>query len=230
MTARSPYPVVHLREPWFESRFEFQNRIIEDWELEVYNYPPIQTTVQKHNGCLELARKYQVSDTQTAMVPLQMYESDFKGRWVCGIDALNRPCGTFAFPWDIVLHGHKSCDVDSLYGKIPLTVDVRTNMFGPDTAFPLRHWSDEHLWQYIEENEVPVDLYRYDHPEDKSANTDWVAGCTRCMDRDGPKVVVCPKLNVEIPNVSDQLVYTEPEFPMHFDAETKPGVADDDNL
>jgi hypothetical protein len=134
---------------------------------------------------------------------------------VCGLrDVLNRPIGDFAYPWDVVFHGHKSSDTDPLFGAVPLSCDVQMNQGGPALAFVLRDWTDGDVWEYTKQFEVPQQTDRYnvetgEENPDRTFNPDYLEGCCRCIDRDGPATVFCPKLKCQIGNVSHQVRYVE---------------------
>ena len=85
--------------------------------------------------------------------------------------------------------------------------------------FPLRDWTHEDVWQYIEENDVPYDKARYmkvdgewsERPRQRY-NADYVHACTACLDREsGEKLVHCPKLGFEIESNVEKVPWVEPE-------------------
>jgi hypothetical protein len=120
---------------------------------------------------------------------------------------------------DAVWIGHKGCDSDPILGG-----DAGTRIEGrivPGQAtmyFPLRDWTHNDIWDYIEKNDVPYDEDRYEKVDgrwgekrDKSHNVDYVHACTRCVDRrvDAPKFVDCPKLKMKIENVAHMVPWSD---------------------
>ena len=56
---------------------------------------------------------------------------------------------------------------------------------GVNAVFPLRHWTDQDVWDYTELNRVPYDKRRYQNRaelDDKWLNPDYVHACTACID------------------------------------------------
>jgi 3'-phosphoadenosine 5'-phosphosulfate sulfotransferase (PAPS reductase)/FAD synthetase len=89
--------------------------------------------------------------------------------------------------------------VDLYEGPVPLKYDqTHSADAGVNLVFPLRHWSDNDVWDYIEAERVPYDKSRYqDRAElpDKWLNPDYVHACTACIDpREKARTVPCPKL------------------------------------
>jgi 3'-phosphoadenosine 5'-phosphosulfate sulfotransferase (PAPS reductase)/FAD synthetase len=114
------------------------------------------------------------------------------------------------WPWMTVFHGHKSCDVDPYEGPVPLKHDA-ADAGGVNVVFPLRHWTDDDVWQYIEDNHVDYDKRRYaGHLEvpDKWLNSDFIHACTLCCDprNTTDTEVFCPKLKRNVPNVGSKVL------------------------
>jgi hypothetical protein len=72
--------------------------------------------------------------------------------FVCGLQWLTRPKTLGGqWPWTTVFIGHKNSDVDPYEGPVPLKAD-QVQTAGVTAVFPLRHWTDEDVWDYIETN------------------------------------------------------------------------------
>ena len=88
-----------------------------------------------------------------------------------------------------------------------------------ELVLPLRDWTHEDVWQYIEDNDVPYDKARYVKTDGvwgeragQLYNADYVHACTACLDREsGEKVVHCPKLGFEIESNVNKVPWVEPE-------------------
>ena len=225
-------PVLFHREPFFPEKYAFSNGVIEDWGLSVYDYPACATALagqnteassQKSEGKrnFEVLNFYQVGRSQgvvpTGIDPDSEERINCGERFLCGRDdLLKKPLGTFDFPWDGVLVGHKSSDKDPMWGDLHLHVDVRQMPGGADWYFPLRHWTDDDIWEYTEAFGVPVHRLRYEKVDgvwgeraDKKLNPDYFPACMRCLDRQGPVVVRCPKLDLEVTNISAQVRHVD---------------------
>ena len=224
VTGVGSLPVIWHREPWGPLKYEFGERIVREWGLRVYDWAPAAVTLMEGNGHVSLVNHYQVSRSgKTCALPVDIEEpSDFRGPdWVCGLkDVLNRPKGKFDYPWDVVLHGHKSSDVDPLLGAVPLEQDVvLSNEGAPAVAFPLRNWTDGDVWEFSRRYDVPQQWDRYDRETgkenpDRTTNPDYFEGCMRCIDRRQGATVYCPKLRMRVNNISGQMDYREsrPEY------------------
>lgn len=224
-------PVVCYREPWMPEKQAFVNRVISEWGLTVWDYAPSAVALCKGNGRIDVIQHYQIG--QTAMMlargtePLDEVAADGPtlgcgSTWLCGRDTfLSRPLGTFNFPWDAMFIGHKSSDVDPTSGGVPLAVDVMDTPGTAAAVYPLREWTDEDVFAYIERYGVPYDESRYLQlgpgdwtlSEDITANPDYYRTCLACCDPDAAPFVRCPKTGLEINNVSARVPFIEPSLP-----------------
>ena len=84
--------------------------------------------------------------------------------WACAVDMLDRPKQDrlVVSKCDAAWVGHKRCDTDKVLGGDAGTrVEGRMMPEHMSLFFPLRDWTHEDVWQYIEENDVPYDKARY---------------------------------------------------------------------
>lgn len=215
-------PIVFHRDPWWPKKYAFADRIISEWHLEVHDYAPSAVTLWQGKEIMAFTNHYQIGPTQQSFlqVPKNILPPEAGRKYLCGIrDVLNRPTGTYNYPFDLVLIGHKSSDQDQIAGKVPLHVDVKHNEgIAPDAAFPLRHWTDDDIWDYTAQHGVPQQEDRYDVANrkewsDKWTNSDYANVCIACCDkRSSAKSVRCPMLDREVVNVADRVPYAEPQF------------------
>jgi hypothetical protein len=218
-------PVVFHREPWFPERYAFADSVIREWSLTVFDWPPERASLCHSRGHFSIFEFYQLAPGKHTGLPQDCYEpADPTQPMLCGLrDVLGRPKGQFTAPWDCFFHGHKSSDVDPLLGQIPLTVDLKLNTGAPAAAFVLRDWSDADIWEYIATQNVPYQATRYEQKPDgtwgehadRQLNPDYLAACTRCMDRRNPATVFCPKLQRQINNIAHELPHQEMTQPTH---------------
>jgi hypothetical protein len=201
-----PIPVIYHRYPYFPAKHEFAEQVIRSWTLEAYDFPPLHCGVKHNEHRLELVARYQLGRSAID-VPINTEAPLPRRAYVCGLEWLQRPKTLGAqWPWETVFIGHKSSDVDPFEGPVPLkydqthSTDARVNL-----VFPLRHWTDNDVWDYILAEGVPYDKRRYqDRAElpDKWLNPDYVHACTACIDpREKAKWVYCPKLNAAVRNM-----------------------------
>ena len=222
---KAKIPVVFFREQWQPQKYAFQNRIIEDWGLEVYTWHPTRSNFQQTDDEFEVQNQYIFDNTDmtcpTGITPMKDGQP-----WACALDIYNRPknAGIIA-NWDVMFVGHKHCDSDPIYGgDAGVRVDVRINPGQCNAYYPMKGWTHDDVFQYCEDNNVPIQLDRYEKVDakwgemkDRSQNCDYVHACTACIDRreEAPKFVHCPKLNCTIENVSNRVQWADQSIPTY---------------
>ena len=215
-------PVIFHRDPWFAHKYTFADRMIREWNLTVWDWQPVYTSLWHGKGIIAFTNHYQIGTTPdgenvTCAVPKNILPPEHGKPFLCGLaDLIHRPTGRFDYPWDMVFIGHKSTDQDQIAGRVPLHTDLHRTEHGPAAAFPLRYWTDDDIWDYTERFAVPVQTDRYyrddlgwDELRDKTANSDYWQACIACIDRRNGPVVDCPKLGRQVRNVSDVVRHEE---------------------
>lgn len=216
------FPILFHREPFNPLKYQFANRIIEEWKLVVYDYPPITTAVNERDGVAEIVNFYQAG-SKLVYLPTGIRTPEDGEPFLCGLrDLYSRPMGTYAFPWDLGFVAHKSTDVDPILGSAELKVDLKVNYESVNYLFPLRYFTDADVWEYHKRFDLPVNTKRYD-PEsgyreraDITWNNDYHNCCVLCLLKSSPPVVHCPKLNTDVPNVSAIVRRAEDVEPDYF--------------
>lgn len=220
--SKKPLPVICWREPWFPWKQTFANRIIREWNLDVYDYAPSRIELCESNGRIDVINYYQtgpLNNPHYVALARGTERPEQGAPWLCGLETfLTRPVGTFDFKWDLMFHGHKSCDIDPCSGQVPLRTDIMMRPGAGSSVFPLRSWSDEEVFAYIEKFDVPFDETRYKKDpsgnwfniSNKENNPDYYHTCFACCDRRNEAFVFCPKLKLEINNISGSVVYNNP--------------------
>lgn len=216
---RTDLPVIFHREPFHPAKYDYANRVIRDWDLTVYDYPPARTALQENAaGEIEVVGSYDCGGGRYCDLPTGIVEPRAGEPYLCALrDLMLKPRGSFEYPWDLVVHGHKSADVDPFHGPVPLAADIGLNIGTATPVFPLRDWSDSDIWDYIEAYDLPIHTERYEYADgrwteraDKTLNPDYFAACTACLHRSGGPAY-CPRLGCEVPNVAAQLPWTQPQ-------------------
>jgi 3'-phosphoadenosine 5'-phosphosulfate sulfotransferase (PAPS reductase)/FAD synthetase len=207
-------PVVHFKDPWFPCKNTFANQVTELMGLVVHDWSPSNVSLCDTGVSPSYVNHYQVGSEQLARGTNILPPVDGED-WACGLhDVLLRPKGTFMAPWDALLVGHKSSDVDQNAGRIPLKVDVLSGGgTTADVAFPLRHWTDADVWEHTRLYDVPQQTTRYDvqtgtELEDKKYNPDYARVCIECVDRRKlGQPVECKRVGATITNIADRVQY-----------------------
>lgn len=214
-----PLPVVFFRQPFFQRKYAYANRIIEDWNLqEIYqDVPPFGVAVSHGQGKTEFVNHYNFGG-KTIMVPIGWLQPKESEPYLCGKeDIYNRPLGTFNWPWDCAIVGHKATDTDPLHPSLNIEMELVQNPNACDCAFPLREWSDEDIWAFTEKYDVPINHGRYEKSDEgwrvkegQYYDSDYFPYCNKCFDPSQPDVVDCPKLGVKVENMKNKLQYQNP--------------------
>lgn len=220
-------PVIQYREPAFRERYVYSDKLIKDWNLEVYDYLPSKYSISDGpnldgNGGVrfDLLKYYQWG--QNCMVlSLGTERPVGDEKFICGLDYLARPKGGIDWPWQAVWIGTKNCDTDLIKGDVPLSMDIRYVDGAPISLYIMRDWTDDDIWEYLEEAGVTPDLDRYEkvdgkwgNKKDKSKNADFIPTCLNCIDRHSKdKFAWCPKLQATITNMSDMAPYEDIVIP-----------------
>lgn len=196
-----PIPVIYHRDPWFPHKNMFAEQIARSWSMEVHDFAPLAAGVKVNNNTLELVARYNFGTTAMDIPKNVCSPEEYPRRdYICGLnDWLMRPkTAMMQYPFDCIFHGHKSCDVDQFEGPVPLKVG-NVQIGGVSVVFPLKDWSDKDVWDYIDQEHIPVQTARYrrrSEVADKWPNNDYIHACTRCIDpRNDESMVMCPKLN-----------------------------------
>ena len=204
-------PVICHMPPYDARKWQFARDVIAQWNLSVHDWPPSWVGIQESGAHLELVTGH---ETNGDLLMIQQHiDPTTEGDYLCGLrDLLARPTGTARTPWDLVLCAQKNGDGDRHYGAMPVEMDLKRGV-ARDTLFPMREWTDADVWAYTEAFNVPVHKERYEQDAsgkwgergDRRGNPDWLQACTRCIDRAQPGVVYCPKLQMDVENVSSRI-------------------------
>lgn len=213
-------PVIYHGSPFDPWKNDWAQSIIKLWNLECYDYLPIASGIKVKPDRLELVHRYQMGPErhQAIDIPVNVLPPDKK--FQCGLKMLARPKGGILYQWNLTLIGHKDCDVDQFDGPVPLKSDLVETQ-GITIGFPLKDWSDEELWDFIETRRIPVQYgTRYVERKEiefKDFNLDYIEACTRCIDPRQAEKVFCPLVDREIPNVSREVLKFEgrPPYIIH---------------
>ena len=216
-------PVIQYREPKLRERYAYSDQLIKEWKLEVYDYPPSKIAIADgpdvETGKLrfDFIKYYQWGQGTAVCLSLGTERPKEGEEFLCGVtDVLQRPTGTFNWPWGAVYIGTKYSDTDLIKGHVPLAVDIRYTENSPMSLYPMRDWTDDDIFQYLEDNGVQPDPTRYvkdyhkwSNNPNKSLNADFYPICFNCVNRHEGKYVDCPKLKAKISNISHLAPYED---------------------
>jgi hypothetical protein len=205
--------IIHWKLPFLPEKYAYHHSVQEWLNITVHDWLPCRVSLTHGNDRIDVCETYQVGSGQISIMRGTEPFEESKP-WVCGLDWLNRPTGMTTAGFDVLLCGHKSCDLDPLSGPVPLSVDMKRLGDFTEMWFPLREWTDEDVANYLKENEFPFDRNRYDEnvvskPE-KHLNSDYVHACMRCVDKRERPFVRCPKLDADVENISKFVLHEQP--------------------
>lgn len=218
-------PVIQFRQPKFRERYAYSDRLIKEWGLTVFEYPASRYAladgpdVETGEVRFDLLHYFQWG-TKAVVLSLGTERPKDGEKFMCGLDDfLNRPTGTFNWPWGAVWIGTKGSDTDLIKGHVPLAQDIRYAEGSPVSLYPMRDWTDDDIFEYLESAGVEPDPTRYVKTDkwgnnpDKSLNADFYPTCLNCVDRHQGSHVHCPKLNSTISNISHLAPYEDIVIP-----------------
>ena len=230
-------PCVQWREPRFRHRYAHSDLLAREWDLEIYDWAPTGYAItdgpdiETGTPRFDFVKMYQLApgDHTAPRGKVMMLclgteapnDSQITSKsYLCGLDALDRPTGSFDFKWDAAFHGQKSADIDLIKGHVPLAVDSLVQPGAPTQFYPMRHWTDADIWNYLEAEGVPNDDTRYEkvqgtwrHRKDKSQNSDYYPVCWNCVNRHLADTVWCPKNSCQTNNISHLAPYIDLQSP-----------------
>ena len=219
-------PVIQYRQPKFRERYAYSDCLIKEWGLEIYEYPPMKVALADgpdvNTGEVRFDMLHYFQWGRNCVVLSLGTETPKDGeKFLCGVtDFLQRPTGTFNWPWGAVYIGTKYEDTDLIKGHVPLAQDIRIVDGAPVSLYPMRDWTDDEIFWYLEDNGITPDPTRYvktnekwQNNPDKSLNADFYPTCFNCVNRHLGNHVHCPKLNATITNISDMVPYEDIVIP-----------------
>lgn len=211
-------PVIFYKEPTMPKKYRFARQVAEEWNLKVYEYQPARTGLQQTGAVVEFVNSYPIGKGLMNLA-LNRIEPKEGEECLCGVlDFLSKPVAASSFPFDVVFHGHKSVDQDPSYKKLTLKQQVVVNPGSATLVFPLKDWTDDDVWQYIEENQLPIHHDRYEkldgkwvNKEDKTFNPDCFPLCAKCLLSNSE--IYCPKFKRFVPGLREKITITKPFVP-----------------
>jgi 3'-phosphoadenosine 5'-phosphosulfate sulfotransferase (PAPS reductase)/FAD synthetase len=220
-------PCVQWREPRFRHRYAHSDLLAREWDLTLFDYAPGRIAIQDGFDIetgqprFDFLKYYQWGHHSALVLSLGTEHPKEGEPYLCGLtDVLQRPTGSFNWPWDAAFHGQKSADVDLIKGGVPLAQDVRRVDDSPTQLFLMRHWTDDDIFDYLEAEGIPMDPTRYDrasgkwgHKQDKSHNADYYPICWNCVNRHLTAPVWCPKLRSEVNSIAHLAPYEDNSIP-----------------
>ena len=229
------WDVMFHRDPFFPLKYRYANSIIEKWNLTCRDYPAHQCSIFWLNNTFEVVRHYRTGMHDMVLCAMLYKPEQFiKGKYLCALkDIYLQPKGACEYLWDIGIQGHKAVECKPHSGMQPngLRWPLKHIINGPDWAQPIWNWTEEDVYTYMKENDIPFNLNVYDDTgtklvpkEDSTFDPDRRPACFECMLPSNPIVVTCPKNGLPTNNLSNSLMRVQMpnDFPLY--QEVKDGI------
>ena len=188
-------PVLFLRFAKFHEKHVHALRVMQEWDLEVYDLWPSSAIDYQNGEFFEVLHSYHTGLAGRLYLFSGIRKRrDDEGRYLCAIDDLiARPKAlNYGYPWDVTFHGHKGTDDPEIGAAGPIVHPV-SQLGGTRLVVPFVDWTDDDIWSYIRRYDLPYDRQRYDQ-RDESVSPDKYPTCYRCLDSQFiGQVVQCPK-------------------------------------
>lgn len=214
------WPVMFHRDPFFPKKYKYANQVIELWDLVCYDYPARSCSIFWDNGVFEVARHYQIGGSNMILCAALYEPNEFvEGEYLCALkDIYLQPKGSRDYPWDCILQGFRYTECKPHSGMTPakLRWHCKHNIDSVDSIHPIRDWTNQETYQYVVDNNIPVNTLVYDvengeliPKKDNTYNPDRRPACYRCMLPSTEYNVLCPKKNCLVNNVWPNLIKTQ---------------------
>lgn len=197
-------PVIFFRFAKFHEKHAHAMKVMQEWDLEVYDMWPEMVTEYQHGDFFEVLHGYHVSEGAAIHLFSGIRKRrDDEARYLCAVDDLLARPRSFrhSFPWDVVFHGHKGTD-DPEIGASGSIIEPVSQFGHSQVVTPFTDWTDEDIWAYIQKYDLPYDRQRYD-ARDEATSPDKYPTCYRCLDSQMVgQTVDCPKYERSILSIA----------------------------
>jgi hypothetical protein len=231
------WDVMFHRDPYFPSKYRYANRIIDEWGLVCRDYPARGCSVFYFNGVFEVVRHFQCGIQDMVLCAMLYKPKRFKkGEYLCALkDIYEQPKGNlFGFVWDVGLMSHRYTErkPHGAMAQNGLLWTAKHNIGTCDFIYPLFDWTDEDMYRYFVDNNIPINYDVYDVKDntlvpkidpktceiDSTYNPDRRPACFECMlpvEMTG-QTVFCPKKGCTVNNVWENVekVMMPTDFPL----------------
>lgn len=196
-------PVLFFRFPKFHEKHAHAMKVMQQWDLEVFDMWPKTVTEYQHGDFFEVLHGYSTGPGGVLHLFSGIRERrDGETRFLCAADDLMcrpRSHGN-DYPWDLTLHGHKGTD-DPEIGSMGSIVHPVSKVGSTRLVVPFIDWTDDDIWSYIRKYDLPYDRARYDEKVE-AVSPDKYPTCFKCLDNRNGTVVDCPKYEQPMVNMS----------------------------
>jgi 3'-phosphoadenosine 5'-phosphosulfate sulfotransferase (PAPS reductase)/FAD synthetase len=197
-------PVVFFQFSKFHEKYLHASKVIQLWDLEVYDFWPKVVTEYQEESYFEIFHSYSTGGNGLIHLASGVRKrTEQESRYLCAVeDLLLRPkAQQHDYPWDVTFHGQKGTD-DPRLGTTGAIVHPVSQLGNTRVVVPLVDWTDENIWEYIHRYNIPYDEARYNRHIDET-NPDIYPTCFKCIDTQlQGQMIECPKYGKTIQNIA----------------------------
>lgn len=193
--------VIFFREPYLQKKFLHAQKVIADWDLTVYDYPPSFVNYIQFDNYFEIINFYYVDEKIYIVLYGGACKYSPEKPFLCAVyDFICRPkIDRFTFKWDCIFLAQK--ETDPVYIAERVKVKTFSYLGKRMLVLPLKDWTDKDIWNYIKKNNVPYDKQRYEE-NNQEVNPDKFPTCFDCLDYRASEEIICPKKNIKIKSIA----------------------------
>jgi len=208
-------PVIQWRHKRQPKKYEFADKIIKEWGLERHDYQPSFIDIMCLDDKIDVITWRDMGDNGLMYVAIELHKPNGNGFDCAYLDFIQQErIPSYDYNWDLTFIGNKSSDVDSILGAVPIKSKI-SKLGNTNLYCPIRDWTDEDIWGYTEEYNVPYNDKRYDKSngykefKDKTYNENYHFCCTECVNPNSEEIVTCPITKKERMNIGNEMQYPE---------------------
>jgi 3'-phosphoadenosine 5'-phosphosulfate sulfotransferase (PAPS reductase)/FAD synthetase len=190
------WTLLHGRDPQAPHKLRDVASWVREVGLVVHDIMPAARQIhESEDGHLRVVARYRLDEDFSTCLGWSVDDTGkaeicLRDEWITGL-----PLAIHAVGCDAYVIGHKSADQEPGLESMDLHADAVQAAPGIMAYFPLRHWTDEDVWHYSDDFDIPRDTARYTQPDNRAVDPDWKQACGRCLLRGnaGADMVPCPR-------------------------------------
>lgn len=183
-------PVITFRHNFTDKQWSAVDRVIKEWNLEVWSVPPRLSYIVPNGEGLARVDEYMLGKTTLPVL------QEFTHAEKCGLQLDNKTLDLALTDWDVIFTGGKKTDGNAAMGH-PFNAPV-IECDGVTLVQPLFNWTPAEVLAKVRELGLPYAKEWYDGGNDEF-ETGMLHACSRCL-TDAERVF-CPLENTVIPTV-----------------------------
>lgn len=182
--------VVTFRQDFTDKQWSVVDRVIREWGLQVWSFPPTRSYVIPNGDTLARVDEYSMGGMTFPVL------RDFLHGDRCSLELDKTRLAELPCEFDVIFTGSKRVDHSFATGKNPLREQV-LEIGNVKFCQPLFHWTDAEVMAKAKDLNLPFSQEFYELG-DESFDSGSIVACSRCL---GTGKVYCPVAEKEIDSV-----------------------------